>query len=275
MSKPVFYTFGMSVWAAAPELAIAELDYPEGAIETKVINLAEGANFSTEFLKINPQATLPTLAAGDKTYTTTKDVVSYLVDNAPKTVAKGTVFINTIHEDKYDPNAPLLLSRNDQELKAAAGGFPFQFVQNRQNSLDKHADLPEAAEFRAFYEAKKVANGGILAIYKGAVPEEAKQSFFKHSIAHWQTIANFILVDLPVKLPDSGFLGGETPGEDDFHLAAWLARVAFLTGGTNDKDGYKALAKETKEPVPAKVVAYWQAWAERPSFKKVYQNGLH
>ncbi len=107
------------------------------------------------------------------------------------------------------------------------------------------------------------------------MPEEAKQGFFKHSIAHWQTIANFILVDLPAKLPESGFLGGETPGEDDFHLAAWLARVAFLTGGKNDKDGYKALEKETKEPVPAKVVTYWQAWASRPSFKKVYQNGLH
>ena len=47
---------------------------------------------------------------GDKAYVSTKEVVSYLVDNAPKTVAKGTAFIDTIHEDKYDPNAPLLLS---------------------------------------------------------------------------------------------------------------------------------------------------------------------
>ena len=144
-----------------------------------------------------------------------------------------------------------------------------------QNSLEKHADLPEAAEFKAFYDSKKAANGGILAIYKGEVSEDVKQGFFQQSVAHWQTIANFILVDLPASLPESGFLGGGTPGEDDFHLAAWLARIAFLTGGTNDKDGYKALEKETKEPIPAKVVAYWQAWVERPSFKKVYQNGLH
>ncbi|TBU35169.1 hypothetical protein BD309DRAFT_977667 [Dichomitus squalens] len=275
MSKPVFYTFGLSVWAAAPELAIAELGYPDDAIETKVVNLAEGANFTPEFLKINPHATLPTLAADGKTYTSTKEVVSYLVANAPKKVAKGTTFIDKIHEEKYDPNAPLLLSRNEEELKAAAGGFPLQFVQNRQNTLEKHADLPEAAEHKAFYDAKRAANGGILAIYKGEVPEDVKQGFFKQSVAHWQTLANFILVDLPAVLPESGFLGGETPGEDDFHLAAWLARIAFLTGGKNDKDGYEALERETKEPVPAKVVAYWQAWAERPSFKKVYQNGLH
>ena len=30
----------------------AELGYPEDAIETKVLNLAEGANFSPEFVKI-------------------------------------------------------------------------------------------------------------------------------------------------------------------------------------------------------------------------------
>ena len=141
--------------------------------------------------------------------------------------------------------------------------------------MEKNSVLPDAAAFKEFYDAKKAGNGGILAIYKGAVPEDAKQQFFKQSDAHWQNIAVFITEELPAVLPESGFLGGETPGEDDFHLAAWLARIAFLAGGANDKDGYKALEKETKEPIPAKVAAYWQAWVERPSFKKVYQNGLH
>ena len=45
-----------------------------------------------------------------KAYISTKEVVSYLVENAPKKVARGTAFIDKIHEDKNDPNAPLLLS---------------------------------------------------------------------------------------------------------------------------------------------------------------------
>ncbi|KAI0724477.1 hypothetical protein C8T65DRAFT_626617 [Cerioporus squamosus] len=275
MSKPVFYTFGMSIWAAAAELAIAELGYPEDAIETKVVNLAEGANFDPEFVKINPHATLPTLVADGKAYTNTKDVISYLVAHAPKKVTKGTAFIDKVHEDKLDPNAPMLLARNEDELKAHASGFPLTFLQNRQDSLEKHSVLPEAAQFKEFYEGKMAGNGGFLAIYKGEVPEEAKQQFFKQSNAHWQNLVSFILEELPAKLPESGFLGGETPGEDDFHLAAWLARIAFFAGAKPEKDGYKALEKETKQPVPAKVAAYWTAWAERPSFKKVYENDLH
>lgn len=141
--------------------------------------------------------------------------------------------------------------------------------------MEKNSVLPEAAAFKEFYDAKKAGNGGILAIYKGAVPEDAKQQFFKQSDAHWQNIAVFITEDLPAVLPESGFLGGETPGEDDFHLEAWLARLTFLVGGKPEKDAYKALEKETKTSVPSKVAAYWNAWAERASFKKVYENGLH
>ena len=33
----------------------------------------------------------------------------YLVEHAPKPAAPGTAFIDKIHEDKYDPNAPMLL----------------------------------------------------------------------------------------------------------------------------------------------------------------------
>lgn len=68
VAKPTLYTFGLSVWAAVPELAMyvdqrrfsssepdhccsAEL-YPEGIIEKKTLNLAEGENFAPWFLEI-------------------------------------------------------------------------------------------------------------------------------------------------------------------------------------------------------------------------------
>ncbi|KAI0936260.1 hypothetical protein AcV5_004443 [Taiwanofungus camphoratus] len=275
MSKPVLYVFGLSVWAAASELAVEELGYPEGAVQKKVVNLVDGANFIPDFLKINPKATLPTLEADGKVYTSTEEVVSYLVKNAPKKVTPGSAFIKKIHEDKYDPNFPLLLTRNEEELEASASGFPLTFVQNRQNSLEKHAKTPQAAPFKQFYDEKITGNGGILAIYKGEAPADVKSAFFKQSNAHWATISAFLLNDLPSTLPNSGFLGGAAPGEDDFHLAAWLARLGSVTGGSADKEGYKALEKETKQPIPAKVAAYWGAWSERLSWKKVYAEGLH
>jgi len=268
----VLYVFGLSVWSAAPELAVAELEYPEGAVEKKVVNLVEGENFTPEFLAVNPKATLPTLQADGEVFTDTASVTHWLVKHASKKVTTGTTFITKIHEDKYDPNFPLLLVRNDDELKAAADGFPKLFVQNRQNALEKHSKTEKAAPFKQFYQDKIAGNGGILAIYKG---EASPDDFYKQSEAHWKTISDFILNELPTTLPESGFLGGAAPGEDDFHLGAWLARLVHVSGGKNDKEGIKALEKETKQPIPPKVVAYWVAWSERPSWNKVYADGLH
>lgn len=86
----------------------------------------------------------------------------------------------------------------------------------------------------------------------------------------------FILEELPDILPESGFLGGDKPGEDDFHLAAWLARIASVAGGgDSSKDGARAIEKELGKATPEKVVSYWTAWSGRKSWQEVYANGLH
>ena len=112
-------------------------------------------------------------------------------------------------------------------------------------------------------------------MYKGAVPDDAKHGVYKNGAALWDSIASFILTELPALLPESGFLGGATPGEDDFHVGAWLTRVAWIAGATKDEEGYKALEKELNAPVPAKVAAYWKAWYARPSWQKVYAETMH
>jgi hypothetical protein len=76
-------------------------------------------------------------------------------------------------------------------------------------------------------------------------------------------------------LPETGFIGGAEPGEDDFHVGAWLARVTWVCGGNKEADGYKALEKELNVEVPPKIVSYWKAWAVRPSWQKVYAETLH
>lgn len=271
----VLYVFGLSVWSAVPELAVEEVGYPSGAIEKKVVNLVEGANFTPEFLHLNPRATLPTLQVDGKVLTDTATVTAWIVKHGQKKVIPGTQFIAKLHEDKYDPNFPLLLVRNEDELKAASSGFPLTFVQNRQDALEKYSKTPEAAAFKQFYEGKIASNGSVLAIYKGEAPEDAKAAFFKQSTEHWETISAFIVNDLPSLLPESTFLGGAIPGEDDFHLGGWLARLVHIAGGKIGKDGINALEKETKQPIPEKVVAYWASWNERPSWQKVYAEGLH
>jgi len=265
----------------------AEL-YPAGAIDTKVVNLVEGENFAPSFLKLvcswsitiaadglnpaskNPDATLPTLEADGKVYTNTTDVIAYLVQNAPVKVKTGSSIIQTVHEDKYDPNFALLLSRNDNELSAKGGDLPGLFLAHREAALEKYSATPEAAPFKAFYDAKLAGNGGLLAIYQGKAPEEVKEGFFKQSQAHFANVTAFVFEVLPSHLTGSGFIGGEQPGEDDFHVGAWLTRIAATVGATSGDDALKAFEAAYGKPVPEKVAAYWNAWIVRSSWKKVY-----
>lgn len=144
-----------------------------------------------------------------------------------------------------------------------------------QAALERISATPEAAGFKTFYDKKIPENGGLLKVYKYEVPEEAKNGFFQASTGHIANIRDLILNVIPAKLPASGFLGGERPGEDDYHLIAWLARIASTVFASNDAAGILSYEKELGSPVPQSVVTYWKLWVERPSFKTVYAGGLH
>ncbi|KAJ7042531.1 hypothetical protein C8F04DRAFT_1208019 [Mycena alexandri] len=268
------YVFAGSVWAAAAELATAEL-YPEGTIETKSVNLVEGENFDPAFLKLNPNGTLPTLEADGKVYTSTADVVAYLAKESSTNVKAATEITTTIHEQKYDPNFAMALCRNDAELSAKGTGLLGMFVSRRHAGLEKYAASADGAQFKAFYEEKLQVNGGLLAIIQGKAPEEAKTTFFTRSTEHFENLKTALFEVLPGFLPGSGFIGGDVPGEDDYHVGAWLTRIGATTGAKTADEAAKTIEATYGAPAPAKVLAYWGAWTTRPSWKKVYANGLH
>ncbi|KAJ7659565.1 hypothetical protein DFH06DRAFT_1269111 [Mycena polygramma] len=272
MSKTL-YTFGPSVWSAAAELALTELGYTEGDVAIQSVNLLEGENYSPWFLKLNPNGTIPTLEADSKVYTSTAEVIAALAKGAPTKVKSGSSFIETIHDAKYDPNFALLLARNDAEL-AAKSGFAGPLKSQLQAALDKYSQEAGAEEFAAFYEAKKSQNSR-LAIFSGKASEEDKISYFSKSAAHFVSIKTAVFEVVHGALPESGFLGGAAPGEDDFHLGAWLARIASSIGAKGADDAAEAMSAAYGETIPAKVGAYWGAWTARTSWKKVYAGGLH
>ena len=139
-----------------------------------------------------------------------------------------------------------------------------------QTTLERLSSDPAASEHSDLYQAKIAANSGLKAIYEGLAPLQVKNGFFDTSTKHWARICSFVLSELPPVLPDEGFIGGEKPGEDDFHLGAWLAIVGVLGG-----DNVGALAAELGQDVPEKIMKYWKTWSERESWKIVYAEGLH
>lgn len=98
----------------------------------EVVDLFEGGNFDPKFLKLvssdlvatfslsykphssqNPGATLPTLAHNGKSYTSTADVIDYLVSISPKKVAPATSITTVVHEQNIDPNFAFVASVRD------------------------------------------------------------------------------------------------------------------------------------------------------------------
>ncbi|TFY54805.1 hypothetical protein EVG20_g9561 [Dentipellis fragilis] len=273
MSKPVFYTFTMSVWSAVPELALIELGLAD-QFDRKNIDLMKGENFNPEFLKINPNATLPTISANGTQYLNTIDVTDFLVKTASVKVTPRTDITTEIHKDQYDPNVAMVIARSDEELTAKASGFPKVFLETRLNGIKSWAATAEAKPYKALFDAKIAAAEGILAIYGYVAPVDVRQSFFKNGQFLYSNIHQFYSQTLPSAIGTGPFIAGATPGEDDFHVGAWLAHIAAVFGATTISEGLAALEKGFGEPVPPKVIAYYNAWSERPSFQKVYER-LH
>jgi hypothetical protein len=132
--------------------------------------------------------------------------------------------------------------------------------------------LPEGEAHKEFYGGKKALNGGLRAVYKGEAPAD---DFFQRSIKHWENIRTFVKDVLPAQLPESGFIGGSKPGEVDFHVGAWLARIAAVCGATKSEEGLEKLEAGLEGPLPEKVTAYWNAWSARQSWKDTYAQALH
>ncbi|KAJ1311392.1 hypothetical protein OPQ81_009884 [Rhizoctonia solani] len=272
--KPVLYVFGASVWASAPSLALLELNYPPGAVEEKVIDLLEGENFTPEFIRINNSATLPTLVTADKTYTDTAGSVEWIVLNAPTPGVKSTHqdVIVAVHRDNIDPNFSLLSARTQEELDSKRGDIPGQFIRQRQAKLEELA--PKSPEdLKTWYKEKLEFNGFLSSVYAEGASSDVTSGWFDKSNEHWENVKTFITSELPGFLPEGGFIDGATPGEADFHVAAWLARTAGVSGAKIDD--VSPLGEALGLTLDPKVVAYFDAWKVRDSWKKVYAEGLH
>ncbi|KAG8884572.1 hypothetical protein FRB97_003869 [Tulasnella sp. 331] len=276
--SPVLYVFRYAVWPSAALLAVHTLGYGSSDIDIKEVSIPEGANLAPEFISINFEGTLPILTVAGKTLgTDSTTTIQYLINNAPHPAgyASGTSFVERIHGDDVDPNFAFASARNDQELKAKGEGLPGILVRGRQAALERFAKS-SPTNLAPFYKSKLQENTFSLAIFSPSPPSYMKNAFLEKSKALWLSIRSFILNDIPAVLPTAGFIGVDTPGEDDFHLAAWLARMTALCGGNPDANGVFALKKELGGPdVPQKVVDYWGLWTELDAWQMVYKEKLH
>ncbi|CAG8676783.1 7782_t:CDS:2, partial [Acaulospora colombiana] len=260
-----------------------ELGYTDEVVQ-KTIVVGDGENLDLPYVKISPAATIPSLVTPEgKLYDSTLTVVKYLLDNAPQKdkvkYSSDTKLLEIVHEDSIDPNTFFLAARSEEELAAKRKAFPMHFVSSQtlasagQKVLERVKPIAPP-ELKDFYDQKYKGNSGLLAIYTEGASSEVTAPWFKMSQANWDAIGNFITQVLPTYLPEQGLLGGDTPNETDYHVGAYLARIADVLGAKSEK-GAASIFKVFTGEVPASVLQYWDTWVVRPSWETVYKHGLH
>jgi hypothetical protein len=141
--------------------------------------------------------------------------------------------------------------------------------------LRKHAESPEGQPHKEFYDKQIAKISSLDGLFKGLAPDEGKQQFFASSTSLWENIQVFVVGTLPGAIHEGPFIGGATPGVDDYHVGGWIARIAFLCGAKKSEEGVAALEKRFG-PLPEKVKKYWAEWIVRDSWVKAYpDNNLH
>jgi hypothetical protein len=139
--------------------------------------------------------------------------------------------------------------------------------------LRKYAATPEAQAHKPFYDKRISTISGLHALLNDQARDEDKENFFSTSSSSWDDIKTFILETLPAAIAEGPFIGGARPGVDDFHVGAWLARIAFVKGAQKSDTGVAALEKAFG-PLPEKVKVFWSAWVARDSWVEAYPDNL-
>ncbi|CED82313.1 Thioredoxin-like fold [Phaffia rhodozyma] len=270
-AKPAFYFFEGSAWSTAPRLAIEELGYDlKKDLDLHSLPLGEGANFDPSYLKLAKEGTVPALVdlQGEVLDSTFK-VVKYLVANSPKRITlepSSPNVIEAVHSDQIDPNDALLgYAVDDESRKAKGSDLPGQFWNGRQQALEKYAKS-SPPEFKNFYEEKIKYNSYFVKIYSGEASDEELKEYYAKGKKLWSNIGSFLSGDLVKFLQNDRkgtFFAGNTPGEVDFHVIAWLARI-ITSGG-----GVEGVEKLTGKPLDKSVKGYYESWTSRESFKKL------
>ncbi|KAI0032120.1 hypothetical protein K488DRAFT_86154 [Vararia minispora EC-137] len=272
MSRPILYTFNLSVWSAAADIARIELGLAN-EIQSQQVDLIHAENVLPAFLQKAPHGTLPTIIDGSRVYGSTVKVIEYLVQKSGKKVAPRTQLTDLVHGEGVDLGIALFGAQTDEEAKKKAEGLAGFYFSTRVQKMKGFLALPESAPFKAHIEAKIVDAESILAVYHLKAPEEARTQYYATSLANRNAARAMIYETLPSAIAEGPFVGGATPGEDDFHVIAWLIRSALVSGAEKTEQAAESLEKRFGAPLPEQIKKLLAAWEPREGFKSTYAEG--
>ncbi|KZO96279.1 hypothetical protein CALVIDRAFT_537454 [Calocera viscosa TUFC12733] len=310
--KAVLYSWPGSIWCSVPRLALVEKGYGDDEIVIKSVNITQGDQFTPAFLRLNAHGTVPTLvvplerslgpdeesqfralrdsvAIADfidqsrsplsKTHTTSSAPAPSLSPATMEGANISKAIVSLLHDEKgADPNFLKRSARVPAEITEGAK-VNVPLFEARQRVIDASlAEQPEgvSSKLRTFLESKSAANMINLDIWSRGSASPHAAEFMQSSKTLWE----LSLPDTLKKLDGlivGPFCLGDQLSVADLHLAAWLARVVSVCGGSATPEDLAKVEEKIGKPgfkLGEKVKGFWAVMIVRPSFKTVYPGGV-
>lgn len=239
-------------------------------------------NFAPDYLKINPNGTVPSLTAPSLPgpLSDSVDILRYLDGVRPGTAplvpqdadtrAKAQQVIDLVQSAQVSTNILFFNARSVAELDDKKRGWSKAFIDARQHRLvkEKAADAGHS-----FYGPKVTENGTVFDKY--ATPlGHADESFFAQSEEAYKGFAAGVAkLETLLVLP---YAAGAALSEADFHVIAWLSHSMVAAGSDVEKvHDFSTLEEVVGKSVPGfaigpRVRKWWTTVSEEASFKKVF-----
>ncbi|KFY64907.1 hypothetical protein V496_02937 [Pseudogymnoascus sp. VKM F-4515 (FW-2607)] len=286
-TKPQFtlYTSTASQWAYVAHLTLDEKGYEPRDYTIEQVDLVHGENFAPEYVKINPNGTIPSLTSTSlpEALIESADILKYLDSNHPmgstlfpansEQLSKVEELIAHVHQPRLSTNLILLQARDEQELDAKTAGPWKGFIDDRQEKLVKYGALhPEIP----LYVSRTQGNGRMYDIYNAHEIGPEHQQFFDESLQGYRDFAAGLDdLDRKLVLP---YAAGDRVTAADMHIVPWLAHALWGAGGKGI-DEFEPLESLIKRSVPdfefgEKTKTWWRNISETSAFKKNYPS-LH
>ncbi|KAI9303929.1 thioredoxin-like protein [Cunninghamella echinulata] len=257
------YNFQPSLWAAVPRLIIEEKSIPAEYIQ---VDLSKAENFSPEFLKINPQATIPVLVdeEKDKKITDSITISHYLDEITGNTLTpfqekeKIQKIVDYIHQhDVGNPLFALFGSIGERDIKK---GMVIPFLEGRIQGWEHYKTLNQGQA--TLYEQKIKETQPLLQLYHATSTDESIYQPIYQQYHQLSAVAIQVLNYLEQQLNeqsgngnDKQYLVGNTYTLADVHATPVLFRLILVKG------------KEAVFDQRPSLKAYYDIISSRPNFK--------